>query len=164
MKEKIRQFRTFLLKHFKNKQIQTLISGLISYEMISYMFFGMGTAAVDYIVFSTFTALGMNSLISNIISTPCAVIFSYTTNKIWVFKSKTHGFSEVFHEFLKFANARIATLVMTEFILLFTQIFDGNEYIAKLVSMILTIILNYIFSKLFIFNKGKVKENDKKKS
>lgn len=155
MKENIIRFRTFLLKHIKKKQLQTLIWGLISYEMLSYMFFGIGTAALDYVVFSSITALGLDALLSNIISTLCAIIFAYVTNKLWVFKSKTHGFQEIIQEFFKFANARFATLVMTEIMLFISKLLDGNDYIVKLVAMILTVILNYVFSKLFIFNKKK---------
>lgn len=162
MKEYIIQFRAFLLKHFKSKWIQTLIWGLISYEMLSYMFFGLGTSIIDYVVFSTFTAMGLEALISNVISTFCAVIFAYITNKLWVFKSKTSGAFEILKEFIRFTNARIATLIMTEIILLISKLMDGNDYLAKLIAMILTIILNYIFSKLFIFNKRKGKNNESK--
>lgn len=155
MKENIIRFRSFLLKHIKNKQLQTLIWGLISYEMISYVFFGVGTAAIDYAVFSSFTALGLDALLSNIISTLCSIIFAYITNKLWVFKSKTNGFTEIIQEFFRFANARFATLIMTEIMLFISKLLDGNEYLVKLIAMILTVILNYVFSKLFIFNKRK---------
>jgi putative flippase GtrA len=155
MKNAIIRFRSFLLKHITNKQLQTLIWGLISYEMLSYVFFGIGTALIDIGVFSFITALGINALISNVISTICAIVFAYTTNKLWVFKSKTSGFIEIIREFFKFANARFATLLMTELMLLASQLLDGNEYIVKLIAMILTVILNYIFSKLFIFKTRK---------
>lgn len=152
MKDAIIRFRSFLIKHIKNKKLQTLIWGLISYEMISYMLFGIGTVIIDYLVFYIFTIMGLNAMISNIISTLCAIIFAYTTNKLWVFKSKTHGFVEILHEFFRFSNARFATLLMTELILFLTIMFKGNQYTAKIIAMILTVILNYIFSKLFIFN------------
>lgn len=163
MKDKIIRFRSFLLNHVKNKQLQTLIWGLISYEMISYMLFGIGTVVIDYSVFSFITTLGMNALISNIISTLCAIIFAYITNKLWVFKSKTSGFVEVIQEFFRFANVRFATLLMSEILLLISQLLNGNDYVVKLVAMILTVILNYIFSKLFIFNKRKGLKNETKK-
>ncbi len=164
MKESIIKFRAFLLRHIKNKTLQTLIWGLISHEMISYMLFGLGTCIVDYVVFSSLTKAGLFSIISNIISTVCAIIFAYTTNKLWVFKSKTSGFFEVLQEFMRFANARIATLLMTTAILAVAEAIDANEYYAKLIAMILTIIFNYILSKLFIFNKRKGTGNVHKKT
>ena len=162
MKGIIVKTRDFLLAHIKNKAARTLIYGLISYEMISYIFFGLGTSVVDYVVFSAITAVGCDELISNIISTICAIIFAYVTNKLWVFKSRTHGFAEILQEFIKFTNARIVTLVMTEIILLISKLIGGNPYIAKALAMLLTVILNYIFSKLFIFNKRKGTQNENK--
>ena len=160
MKEIIIKIRDSLLKHCGNKQLRTLIRGLISYEMISYIFFGLGTSIVDYVVFSAITAVGCDELISNIISTICAIIFAYITNKLWVFKSRTTSFSAIIREFIKFTNARIVTLVMTEIILLISKMIGGNPYIAKALSMVLTIVLNYIFSKLFIFKKRKGTQNE----
>ncbi len=52
MKDSIIKFRSFLLAHIKNPSLQTLIKGLISYEMLTYVFFGIGTAIVDYLVFT----------------------------------------------------------------------------------------------------------------
>lgn len=103
---------------------------------------------------------------ANIISTFCAIIFSYVTNKRWVFKSKTSGFMEVLHEFLRFARARIATLIMSEVIIFASVAIYGNNQkvnqISKLISMVLTVILNYIISKLFIFNDRKELINENK--
>ena len=56
MKDSIIKFRSFLLAHIKNPSLQTLIKGLISYEMLTYVFFGIGTAIVDYLVFTFFNA------------------------------------------------------------------------------------------------------------
>lgn len=106
----------------------------------------------------------MDSLIVNLISSSCAILFAYVTNKIWVFESKTNTFKDAFHEFLKFVSARISTLVMSEIIILISQLLYGNDkfanQIAKIIAMILTVIFNYIFSKLFIFNNRKGNQNE----
>ena len=121
MKETIIRLREFLLAHISNKKLQSLIIGLLSYEMVYYIFFGAGTFIIDIGIFSLITSYGCTALISNIISTICAIVFAYTTNKLWVFKSKTHGFTEVFAEFMRFAYVRFATLIMTEIILLINE-------------------------------------------
>ncbi len=165
MKEKIICFRSFLLKHFKSKSAQTLIYGLISYEIISYLFFGIGTSIVDYLVYTALNATSMNLLISNSISTTCAIIFAFVTNKLWVFKSDVHGIKEILQEFFKFVEARLITYIMTQFILTISMLIYGNEpkanLIAKLIAMILTVIINYIISKLFIFENRKDTNNEK---
>ena len=164
MKNLIVNVRTFLLKHFKNKYIRKAIEVLVNYEMISYVFFGVGTSVVDFVIFSILNFYGMNSLIVNLVSSSCAILFAYVTNKIWVFESKTNTFQESVREFLKFIYARMATLVMSEIIIFISQLIYGNDkvanQIAKIIGMVLTIIFNYIFSKLFIFNrKGTKNEN-----
>ena len=73
---------------------------------------------------------------------------------------------EVLHEFLRFARARIATLIMSEVIIFASVVIYGNNQkvnqISKLISMVLTVILNYIISKLFIFNDRKELINENK--
>lgn len=165
MKETIIRLREFLLAHVSNKKLQSLIIGLLSYEMVYYIFFGAGTFIIDIGIFSLITSYGCTALILNIISTICAIVFAYTTNKLWVFKSKTHGFTEVFAEFMRFAYVRFATLIMTEIILLINEkLINGNKYLAKLIAMIITIILNYVFSILFIFNNRKGTHNEIQKT
>ena len=84
MKETIIRLREFLLAHVSNKKLQSLIIGLLSYEMVYYIFFGAGTFIIDIGIFSLITSYGCTALISNIISTICAIVFAYTTNKLWV--------------------------------------------------------------------------------
>lgn len=163
MKDKILCFRAFLLEHFHGEKIQSLIYGLISYEMVTYMFFGIFTSVIDVGVYSVLTSMDINILIANMISTFCAIIFAYITNRRFVFNSGATGFSEIFYEFLRFSETRIATLLMSELILLVFHILHGNPYTAKISAMILTVCINYIISKLFIFNskqKG-IKQDEK---
>ena len=165
MKDSIIKFRSFLLAHIKNPSLQTLIKGLISYEMLTYVF--------SALVLPLLTTLYLLFLMQ-VRSVPYCQYhlnilcyhFSYVTNKRWVFKSKTSGFMEVLYEFLRFARARIATLIMSEVIIFASVAIYGNNQkvnqISKLISMVLTVILNYIISKLFIFNDRKELINENK--
>lgn len=164
MKKLIDIIREFLLKHIKNQKLRSLINALLNYEMVTYIIFGVLTSVVDYAIFSVLNVARMDTLIANLISTICAILFAYVTNKIWVFKSKTKGFGEIISEFVKFVSARITTLIMTELILLISELLYPDNItasqIAKLIGMVLTVILNYIFSKLFIFKKKKGDKNE----
>lgn len=156
------RFRSFLLKHFKNEKIRTLIWGLISAEMILYMLFGAGTALIDFSSFALLqTVIGIDQFTSHTISTILAILFAYITNRIWVFKSPKEGFKKLFIEFLKFSEARIGTYFMTMVILFIDKMTFNHPKTAKMIGLVLTIILNYIFSKLFIFSK---KETNNEKS
>ena len=155
------RFRTFLLKHFKNEKIRTLIWGLISAEMVLYMLFGAGTAIIDFATFAFMQAvIGVEPMIAHTISTILAILFAYITNRVFVFKSPKLGVKQLLLEFLKFSEARIGTYFMTLVILFIDKMTFNHPKTAKMIGLILTIILNYIFSKLFIFSKKEPKQNE----
>ena len=93
--------------------------------------------------------------ISVILSWIVAVLFAYTTNRKYVFKSKEDN---ILKEFSSFVTARIITLIMEMIIMWFFITFlklDTKLWVAfiTIVAQALVIIMNYIFSKLFIFKK-----------
>ena len=74
-------------------------------------------------------------------------------NKIFVFYSKSNG-KELFKEIYEFFKYRILTLVIELVLMyLFVDLLSINDMISKIIVQIVVIILNYIFSKLFIFQK-----------
>ena len=94
--------------------------------------------------------------IAVIISWIAAVLFAYTTNRKFVFKSKEEN---ILKEFSSFIVARIITLIMEMIIMWFFITFlklNTNLWVAiwTIIAQALVIILNYIFSKLFIFKKN----------
>ena len=50
VKDSIIVIRKAILCHIKNPEIRQFLYGLLSYEMISYVFFGVFTAIIDYCV------------------------------------------------------------------------------------------------------------------
>lgn len=93
--------------------------------------------------------------ISIIISWIVAVVFAYITNRIYVFKSKSKN---VIKEVLSFFGARLFTLGMEMFIMWFFITLLGLNtplwsMIWTIVTQVLIVIFNYIFSKLFVFRK-----------
>ncbi|MBP3255722.1 MAG: glycosyltransferase [Clostridia bacterium] len=84
-----------------------------------------------------------------------ACTFAYFTNRIWVFKSKS---KKIFKEFCTFMGARVFTLlaemlIMYIFITLLGMNSDFWVFVWTIVAQVVVVILNYIFSKLFIFKK-----------
>ena len=128
-------------------------------EIINYLIVGGLTTVVSLIVYygCVLTFLDpKNALelqIANIISWIISVAFAYITNRIFVFKSKNKNY---FKEIVSFVGARIATLLMDMFTMfLLVTVLNGNDKIAKIISQIIVIVANYIFSKLFVFKKSK---------
>lgn len=122
-------------------------------ELIDYGFFGVLTTVLNYIIyFFCLVALGMHYATSNGIAWFIAVIFAFVTNKYYVFHSVNWDFSTTFRECWQFISARIISVIIeTALLWIFIDIFGCDERIIKIFTNIVVIILNYIFSKFFIF-------------
>ena len=124
-------------------------------SLISYAVFGGLTTIVNIITYNVcYSKIGIGNTVSNVIAWILAVAFAYVTNKIWVFDSKSWKWSVLKREVTAFVSCRLATGIMDIVIMfLCVDIMDMPAMIMKLLSNILVIILNYIFSKLIIFKK-----------
>ena len=131
------------------------IKKLISKETILYIIFGVLTTIVNLISYYLFSnIISINYLISNTISWIISVSFAYITNKFYVFNSKDKSKDIIIKEFIKFVNCRLTSGII-EMILLFllVDMLAVNDIISKLVIGVIVVILNFIFSKLFVFKK-----------
>ncbi len=138
-------------------------------ELITYAFFGVCTTGVNFIAYELCNFIFGQEyyLVSNVIAWFVSVVFAYVTNKIWVFRSSDWSKKVLFKEIPSFFTARVFTLVVEEaglFILvdllkfneysmsIFSLEFSG-ETIAKVILAFVVVVLNYLFSKVFIFKK-----------
>lgn len=126
-------------------------------EAINYIIFGVLTTVVSLAVYyiSVFTFLNPENAIqlqiANILSWIAGVAFAYFTNRKYVFESTEKN---KLKEAGKFVLARVATLIMDMIIMwLGVTVLQLNDKIIKLISQIVIIVSNYIFSKLFVFKK-----------
>ncbi|MBP3272479.1 MAG: GtrA family protein [Ruminococcus sp.] len=136
-------------------------------EVLLYLFFGVLTTVISWIFFAIPSSLlhlkdavifgqklDMNSIVSNVISWIVAVAFAYVTNRIWVFQDRAYGVKGIAGECAKFFSGRLLTLVIETVLLnLCTTKLDMKEMTAKIIVSVITVILNYVISKLFVFNK-----------
>ena len=124
-------------------------------SLISYAVFGVLTTVVNIVTYNVcYSKMGIGNTVSNVIAWILAVAFAYVTNKIWVFDSKSWKWAVLKREVTAFVSCRLATGIMDIVIMfLCVDIMDMPAMIMKLLSNILVIILNYIFSKLVIFKK-----------
>lgn len=133
-------------------------------ETVSYVVFGVLTTLVNIFsylpLYKVLLATGMADPVVNIISNTTAwvlsVLFAYVTNKLFVFHSKTATAAAAWREFLLFIGARLASYgVDMVGMLLLVNLLHVQNGIAKIVTNVIVMIMNYFFSKLFIFNKEK---------
>ena len=125
-------------------------------EKINYLIFGILTTIVNLIVYAFCTKLfSINYMISNIIAWILSVLFAYITNKKYVFKSKCDSNKKVIYEIFQFFKYRVLSFIICDMLLLclFVELLNMNDMIAKVIIQVVVIVLNYLFSKLFVFKK-----------
>ena len=144
-----------------------MISGLRKlleryHEIVMYVIFGVATTLVNWLSYSllmrgTQLPLAVNNAIAWLIS----VIFAYFTNKLWVFESKIWKGSTIIKELGLFFGARILSGVF-EMIAVPALVYFGIDqtlfgvegFLAKILTSVVVVVLNYVFSKLMIFRKN----------
>lgn len=136
------------------------------WEVFIYLFFG-GLATLVNIISFTIANSGfqLSWTLSNTISWIFSVLFAFVTNKLWVFHSKSESFGAFIWEFIKFILARLVSygMDMACMFLLIDIVMTGN-LIAKLITQVIVVVANYFFSKLFIFKKVEIIEEEKTNS
>jgi len=148
-------------------------------EIISYIIFGILTTVIYMATYAVFQSNFEKTLIPTIIAWVISVVFAFFVNKIIVFKSKSFDLKTLKKESIQFIGARLASLLFQAawmFILVDTlrqhewvddlgrQLFEGNflnfvfindfgKNIWSLGGNFFVMVINYIFSKWFIFKK-----------
>lgn len=146
-------------------------------EIVMYIIFGVMTTIVNWGTYALFTKLlpvenaNLVVFVSNVISWIGSVAFAFVTNKIWVFRSRSWNVKTVVTEGVAFVSARMLTgiLEVVGVPILCNAGFDRYFYTiakkadvggsffyvdgiySKMAFAIIVVILNYVFSKLFVF-------------
>lgn len=124
------------------------------YEIISYVFFGGLTTVVSWIFYYLPLFLGVDYRISKVISWVAAVVFAFFVNKHWVFLDKDYSAKALLRQGGKFFASRIATGVVEFGLTVFlVEIVKISDKIVPIPVAVITIILNYVLSKLLVFRK-----------
>lgn len=153
-------------------KMQTIKNLFLKYkELISYVFFGALTTLVNFVTFWVMESAilrGENAyLVNNIVAWFASVSFAYVTNKLFVFNSRSWEIKKVAKEVAEFFSARVLSFLVEEaglWLLIdalslgrFSYMFFGFEVtgniIAKIILSVIVVMLNYFFSKLWIFKK-----------
>lgn len=123
-------------------------------EGLLYLFFGGCTTLVNILAFMILRSLHIHLYVSNGLAWFLAVLFAFVTNKLFVFESRGKGIKKTIGEGVSFFAFRVLSLLFDMGIMyVMIDLLSCNEVISKIVSNIFVIIINYVFSKLFIFKK-----------
>lgn len=124
-------------------------------ELILYVVFGGLTTLVNWGMYWLLgDVLHLYYLAATAMAYIASVLFSYITNRIWVFESKVHGAKGIAAEMGKFFLSRGATFLL-DLLCMFlgVDLLHINDKLMKLLANIIVIIVNYVLSKLFIFRR-----------
>lgn len=130
---------------------------LVNRETVLYVIFGAITTIVNIVSFQfCFNLLQIPTLISNAIAWVLSVLVAYVTNKLFVFQSKNERFSQFVREIALFFGARLLSFGIDELgMWLMVDVAHINGGLSKIAMNVVVLILNYIFSKWFIFSSKK---------
>lgn len=144
------------------EEIRKKVIVLFSNHIIRYVFFGGCTTMVNLLSFHIcLNVFKINLNISNIISIILAILFAYIVNSKYVFLEKHDSLISHIKPFIKFIGARAVTMVIEMAgVPFFIYKIEMNEMAGKVLTNVIVLILNYIFSKFFVFTSGKVKSEN----
>ena len=132
-------------------------------EILAYLFFGLATTLVSILSRLVIYQLSHQELLATTLANIIGILFAFSTNDTIVFKQARQNWPS---RLVKFTIARLSTflldllltfLFVTQFPHIIGQFVNENldkiNAIETFLAQLLIIILNYIFSKAFIFKK-----------
>ena len=143
--------------------MKKLIKAFFDNEILSYLFFGGATTLVSILSRLFIYHISHQEILATALANIIAILFAFITNDTIVFKQERRNWPT---RLAKFFLARLSTLGLD---ILLTYIFvtsypdiigqfvndqlDQVNAIETLIAQVLIIILNYIFSKVYVFYK-----------
>lgn len=137
--------------------IDTLIKKFLNKETINYLIFGIITTLINIISYKLCTKININYIASTVIAWCLSVAFAYITNKLYVFESKSFEKSLVIKEAIGFVLSRVFSGTCDLlFMIISVELFNMNDFIAKILTNVFVVVINYVISKMFIFKEKKL--------
>ena len=143
--------------------MKKLIKAFFDNEILSYLFFGGATTLVSILSRLFIYHISHQEILATVLANLIGILFAFFTNDTIVFKQERRNWPT---RLAKFFLARLSTLGLD---VLLTYIFvtsypdiigqfvndqlDQVNTIETLIAQVLIIILNYIFSKVYVFYK-----------
>ncbi|MBR4779862.1 MAG: GtrA family protein [Lachnospiraceae bacterium] len=173
-----------------NGKKSSLKDKLMNREVVTYIIAGVLTTVVNLIAKFIFKNLmGIEENLTTALAWVVAVAFAYVINNYWVFLKGNEGAGKETAKIIKFTIARIGTYIIEAggiYLLITKHHIDGilgiipsllekinslqnaeniKFWIVQLPLQFLVIVLNYVFSKLFVFvtkkeNTGKSEDGE----
>lgn len=135
--------------------IKKIWDKVMNREVISYLIFGVLTTLVNWVVYGGMVRVDIDYRIATAAAWAVSVLFAFIVNKIFVFQSYDLHPSFVMKEATSFVACRVVSFIMEmAFMIVMVSWLQMNEYISKIIVSVIVVVVNYVFSKLFIFRKS----------
>lgn len=137
------------------EKIKKIWKYLTSREMILYIVFGVLTTVLNLVIYFVMTeGMAQNESFSYFIAWVVAVAFAFVTNKKFVFSSKTKRAKAVLYELATFVGGRLLTFAIGEVLItVFVSMLGQSNVLWKILTNIIEIVVNWLFSKMITFRK-----------
>jgi len=139
------------------------IKAFFDNEILSYLFFGGATTLISILSRLVIYSISRQEILATILANIIGILFAFITNDTVVFKQERKNWPI---RLVKFFLARLSTLgldvlltyiFVTSYPDIIGQFVNGQlvqvNAIETLIAQVLIIILNYIFSKVYVFYK-----------
>lgn len=131
------------------------ISKLLHYA--KYLLAGGATTIISFLSYwILYDKIGIDVSIANILSVIIAILFSFFVNRYFVFGSDEKSYVTFMNELAKFISSRILAMFVEVYgvIILIKLNFGPME--SKIIISFFVVILNYLFSRFFVFKKSTI--------
>ncbi len=130
------------------------LKAFLASEAFRYLFFGGLTTIVSVGSYQACRWLAIDYQAATLISWVLAVTFAFVTNKLFVFESRNLQPSLVIKEAASFYSCRLMSLAFEfVFMIICVDFLHIHDFVAKCLTQVFILILNYLFSKFLIFRK-----------
>lgn len=136
--------------------MKKMIKKLYENSIVRYVFFGGCTTMVNLVSFYLLRKIPIGLNIANVISIILAILFAYVVNSRFVFQDHCETLKDHLRPFCKFISARLITMVIeVGGVWLLVEMIGMNDMAGKFVTQFIVLILNYVFSRFFVFTTGR---------
>lgn len=115
---------------------------------IKFVCVGISNTLISLSIYYLLKSIGVNYLIATALGWIISSISGYFLNKIWVFKNKEAKKKSIFKYYLLYGSALLLNLVL---MYIQVSILKISDNIAPLITLVITTLYNYFFSKKFVF-------------
>lgn len=137
------------MKRLKNWALHNKLKN----EIGRYLICGVMTTVINIVSYTLFLKAGLHYSVATSLAWVCAVIFAYVANRHYVFQSKSKGQKAVLRELSAFFLSRVSTWIMEMVgLMLLIEGVGVGELRSKYIMVVLVIVMNYVLSKVFVFN------------